>query len=83
MTMKEDVKHINWTGPLTNERVQSPIGWRKRVFVDCSKATADWLGHNATGSLMCDVECFLATQADLRIEGFDAIEALESESEPE
>ena len=40
--MKEDVKHINWTGPLTNERVpQSLIGWRKRVFVDCSKATAE------------------------------------------
>ena len=39
---KEDVKHINWTGPLTNERVpQSPIGWRKGVFVDCSKATAE------------------------------------------
>ena len=35
--MKEDVKHINWTGPLTNERVpQSLIGWRKGVFVDCS-----------------------------------------------
>ena len=48
--MKEDVKHINWTGPLTNERVpQSLIGWRKGVFVDCSKATAEeWLGHNAT-----------------------------------
>ena len=40
--MKEDVKHINWTGPLTNERVpQRLIGWRKGVFVDCSKATAE------------------------------------------
>ena len=40
--MKEDVKHINWTGPLTNERVlQSLIGWRKWVFVDRSKATAE------------------------------------------
>ena len=33
--MKEDVKHINWTGTLTNERVlQSRIGARKWVFVD-------------------------------------------------
>ena len=42
--MKEDVKHINWTGPLTNERVPQSlkvIGWRKGVFVDCSKATAE------------------------------------------
>ncbi len=35
-------KHIIWTGTLTNERVlQSLIGGRKRVFVDCSKATAE------------------------------------------
>ena len=41
MTLKEDVKHINWIGPLTNERVsQSLIGGRKGVSVDCSKATA-------------------------------------------
>ena len=48
--MKEDVKHINWTGPLANERVpQSLIGGRKGVFVDCSNATAEEvLGHNAT-----------------------------------
>ena len=43
VTMKEDVKHITWTGTLTNERVlQSLIGdGRKGVFVDCSKATAE------------------------------------------
>ena len=42
MTMKEDVKNINWTGPLTNERVpQSLVGGRKRVFVGCSKETAE------------------------------------------
>ena len=42
VTMKEDVKHINWTGTLTNERVlQSLIVGRKGVFVDCSKATAE------------------------------------------
>ena len=35
--MKEDVKHIKWTGRLTNERVpQNLIGGRKGVFVDCS-----------------------------------------------
>ena len=40
--MKEDVKHITWTGTLTNEIVlQSLIGGRTRVFVDCSKATAE------------------------------------------
>ena len=40
--MKEDVKHINWTGPLTNERfLQSLIGGRKGVFVDSSMATAE------------------------------------------
>ena len=45
--MKEDVKHINWTGPLTNERVpQSLIGWRKGVFV--GQRQKKWLGHNAT-----------------------------------
>ena len=39
--MKEDVKHINWTGPLTNERVpQSLIGWRKGCLLT-SKATAE------------------------------------------
>ena len=38
--MKEDVKHINWTGLLTNERVpQSLIGGR--VFVGSSKETAE------------------------------------------
>ena len=42
VTMKEDVKHIIWTGTLTNERVlQSLIGGRKGVFVDCGKATAE------------------------------------------
>ena len=42
VTMKEDVKLINWTGTLTNERVlQSLIGERKGMFVDCSKATAE------------------------------------------
>ena len=40
--MKEDVKHIIRTGTLTNERVlQSLIGGRKGVFVDCGKATAE------------------------------------------
>ena len=40
--MKEDVKHNSWTGTLTNERLlQSLIGGRKGVFVDCSKATAE------------------------------------------
>ena len=40
--MKEHVKHIIWTGTLTNERVlQSLIGGRKGVFVDCGKATAE------------------------------------------
>ena len=40
--MKEDVKHIIWTGTLTNERVlQSLIGGRKGMFVDCSKAKAE------------------------------------------
>ena len=40
--MKEDVKHIIWKGTLTNERVlQSLIGGRKGVFVDCGKATAE------------------------------------------
>ena len=40
--MKEDVKHINWTGKLTNERVpQSLIRGRKGVLVYCSKATAE------------------------------------------
>ena len=42
--MKEDVKHINWTGPLTNERVPQSLiglGGRKGVFVDCSKETAE------------------------------------------
>ena len=40
--MKEDVKHIIWTGTMTNERVlQSLIGVRKGVFVDCRKATAE------------------------------------------
>ena len=49
--MKEDVKHINWTGPLTNERFpQSLIGGRKGVFVDCSKATAEEVVRTA-----CDV----------------------------
>ena len=42
LTMKEDVKHIIWTGTLTNEGVlQSLIGGRKVVFVDCSEATAE------------------------------------------
>ena len=42
VTMKEVVKHIIWTGTLTNERVlQSLIGGRKGVFVDCSKAMAE------------------------------------------
>ena len=42
VTMKEDVKHIIWTGTLTNERVlQSHIGGRKGVLVDYSKATAE------------------------------------------
>ena len=40
--MKEDVKHIIWTGTLTNERVlKSLTGGRKGVFVDCGKATAE------------------------------------------
>ena len=41
--MKEDVKHIIWTGSVKNERVlQSLIGGRKGVFVDCSNmATAE------------------------------------------
>ena len=41
--MKEDVKHIIWTGTVTNERVlQNLIGERKGVFVDCSNmATAE------------------------------------------
>ncbi len=41
--MKEDVKHIIWTGTMTNERVelQSLMGGRKGVFVDCRKATAE------------------------------------------
>ena len=40
--MKEDVKHIIWTGTMTNERVlQSLIGRRKGVFVDCRKAMAE------------------------------------------
>ena len=48
--MKEDVKHINWTGPLTNERVpQSLIGWRKGVLLTVVRQRQKkWLGHNAT-----------------------------------
>ena len=44
--MKEGVKHIIWTGTLTNERVlQSVIGGRKVVFV--RQLQKKWLGHNA------------------------------------
>ncbi len=46
VTTKEDVKHIIWTGTLTNERVlQSIIGGRKGVFV--RQWQKKWLGHNA------------------------------------
>ena len=49
--MKEDVKHIIWTGTLTNERVLQSlivIGGRKGVFVACSKATAEDLGGHSS-----------------------------------
>ncbi len=40
--MKEDVKHINWTGTLINKSSATPyLGGRKGVFVECSKATAE------------------------------------------
>ena len=58
--MKEDVKHIKWTGRLTNERVpQNLIDGRKGVFVDCSKpgnGRRSGQGIMRRGSLMRDVE---------------------------
>ena len=38
--MKDDVKHIIWTGTLTNEIVLQ-LGGRKWMLADCSKATAE------------------------------------------
>ena len=45
--MKEDVKHINWTGPLTNERVPQSLGDKGCLLTVVRQRQKKWLGHNA------------------------------------
>ena len=45
--MKEDVKHINWTGPLTNESVPQ-VGEKGCLLTVVRQRQKKWLEHYAT-----------------------------------
>ena len=52
VTMKEDVKHFNWTGTLTNERVLQSlieyVGEKGCLLTVVRQQQKKWLGYNAT-----------------------------------